>query len=120
MVARSSCTGSLRALHPTCAGLAGLHGFTDGTLTGGVSHGDSASSLASAVSFGGETVLPKSLVQGARSTGKLASERGSAVWRMNLTVSGNATVPERLETRTIATARMLRRAEYIFISRPDL
>jgi hypothetical protein len=35
---------------------------------------------------------------------------------MNLTVSGNATVPERLETRTIATARMLRRAEYIFIS----
>jgi hypothetical protein len=39
---------------------------------------------------------------------------------MKLTVCGNATVPERLETRTIVTARMLRRAEYIFISRPDL
>jgi hypothetical protein len=39
---------------------------------------------------------------------------------MNLTACGNATVPERLDIKTTATARKLRGAEYIFISRPDL
>src|SRR5882762_809887 len=36
MTARSSCTRSLGAWHPIRVKLAGLHGFTDGTLTGGV------------------------------------------------------------------------------------
>jgi hypothetical protein len=37
-----------------------------------------------------------------------------------LTDCGNATVPEKLDIRRTATARKLRGAEYIFISRPDL
>src|SRR5437899_8797981 len=42
MDARYSCTRSLGGLHPGCAGLEGLQGFadgtiTDGTITGGVS-----------------------------------------------------------------------------------
>jgi hypothetical protein len=39
---------------------------------------------------------------------------------MNLTACGNATVPERLDIKKSATARILPGAEYIFFSRPDL
>jgi hypothetical protein len=39
---------------------------------------------------------------------------------MNLAACGNAAVPERLDIRRTATARKLRGAEYISISRPDL
>jgi hypothetical protein len=50
----------------------------------------------------------------------LATGRGAAAWWINLTACGNVTVPERLDIKRRATARMLPRAEYIFFSRPDL
>src|SRR5882762_1141317 len=51
MDARYSCTRSLGGLHPACARLEGLQGFTDGAITdgaitGGMSQGESASPLA--------------------------------------------------------------------------
>src|ERR1700674_3798025 len=120
MAARSSCTGSLRAGHPICPAFAGLQRLTDGTLPGGVSQGEPESAVAARPASGTESAPPASPVQGARSTGRLASGRGSAALRMNLTACGNATVPERLEIKSKTTAGMLRGAEYIFFSRPDL
>src|SRR5882762_88721 len=119
ILAKSSCTRSLGAGHPVCAGLAGLHGFTDGTLTGGASQGELRSPFAMVAACGAGTTLPGSLVH-ARPSGKLARGRGSAAWPMKLTACGSATVPERLDAKRTATARKLRGAEYIFLSRPDL
>src|SRR5712691_4930692 len=120
MAGRSSCTRSLGAWHPICAGLEALHGFTDGTFTG-VLQGELRSLLAAVVACGAVTALPESLAQGARPTSMLASGRGSAARRMNLTACGNATVPERLDMiKRRVTAGMFLRAEYISISRPDL
>ena len=113
MATSSSCTRSLGASHPLCPGLPGSHGFTAGTLTGGVSHGAPASLLAVAAAYGAATALPESGEQGALPTGMLESGRGSAALRMNLTACGNATVPERLDTISKATARVLLEAEYI-------
>src|SRR6266699_4397749 len=130
LVARSSCTRSLRASHPVCAKPVGLHGFADGTLIGGASHvgvslrsapsGDEAESPVAAVAAFESTALLESFVHGARPIVRLASGRGSAARRMNFTACGNAAVPEKHNTKGSATARILRRAEYIFVSRPDL
>src|SRR6266478_2536174 len=120
MVARSSCTRSLGAWHAICAGFEALHGFTDDTFTGGVSQDEPRSLPAAVAACGAGTALPESLVQGARPTSMLASGRGSAARRMNLTACGNATVPERLDIIRRTTARMFLGAEYIFLSRPDL
>src|SRR6266550_9361108 len=120
MVARSSCTRSLGAWHPICAGLEALHGFTDGTFTDGVSQGEPRSLPAAVAACGAGTALPESLVQGARPTSRLASGRGSAARRMSLTACGNATVPEKLDIIRRTRARMFLGAEYIFLSRPDL
>jgi len=108
----------------------GLHGFADGTLIGGASHvgvslrsapsGDEAESPVAAVAAFESTALLESFVHGARPIVRLASGRGSAARRMNFTACGNAAVPEKHNTKGSATARILRRAEYIFISRPDL
>ena len=97
--------------------LAGLHGFTDGPLTGGVSQRALTSPVAA---YEAETALPESPVQGARPRGRLASGRGSAACRMNLTACGNAGVAERHDIKKRATAGMLLEAEYIFLSRPNL
>jgi len=98
-----------------------LQRFTDGTFNGGVSQREFTSPVDGVAAYGAETALPESPMQGARPTGKLASGRGSAARRMNLTVCGNTTVPERLDIiKRRTTARMFLRAEYIFLSRPDL
>ncbi len=100
--------------------LAGLHGFTDGPLTGGVSQRALTSPVAAVAAYEAETALPESPVQGARPRGRLASGRGSAACRMNLTACGNAGVAERHDIKKRATAGMLLEAEYIFLSRPNL
>src|SRR5260370_40448273 len=110
MATSSSCTRSLGASHPVCPGLAGLHGLTVGTLTGGVSHAAPASLLTAVAAYGAATALPESREQGALPTGMLESGRGSAAFRMNLAACGNAAVPERLDTISKATARTLLRA----------
>ncbi len=120
MVVNPSCTRSLGVGHPMGVKLAGLHGFTDGPLTGGVSQGALTSPVAGVAAYEAETALPESPVQGARPRGRLASGRGSAACRMNLTACGNASVAERHDIKKRATAGMLLEAEYIFLSRPNL
>src|SRR5437016_3884900 len=120
IAARSSCTRSLGALQPTCARLAGLHGFTGGALAGGVSQDGFMSPDAGVDASGAERALPDSLVHGALPRGRLASSGGSAARRMKLTPCGDATLPERHDRMGRATARMLRGAEYISFSPPDL
>jgi hypothetical protein len=125
MDSRYSCTRSLGGLHPASAGLEGLQGFTDGAIidgaiTGCVSQGESASLLAVVAAYEMTAGLSKSLMQGAPPADTLASGGGSLAWRMNLAACGNAVVPEKLEMKNSATARMLRWAEYITFSRPDL
>jgi hypothetical protein len=79
----------------------------DGAITGGVSQGESASLLAVAAGYGVTGGLSEGLMQGALPADKLASG-GSAAWRMNLVVCGNAVVPEKLEMKNSATAIVLR------------
>src|SRR6266481_6573535 len=124
MDSRYSCTRSLGELQPACAGLEGLQGLSDGAITedvitGGVSQGESASLLAAAAGYGVTGGLSERLMQGALSTAALASGGASAALRINLAACGNAVVPEKLEIKSSATARMLRWAEYITFSRPD-
>ena len=66
MLANSSCTRSLGALHPVCDGLEGSHGFTVGPLNGGVSQRELTSSVAGVAAFGTAAVFAGSLVHGAR------------------------------------------------------
>src|SRR5882724_7829485 len=125
MDARCSCAKSLGGLHPGCAGPEGLQGFadgtiSDGTITGGVSQRESASLLPAAAAYRVTGTLPESLMQGTGPPGTLASGRGSAGWRMNLTACGNAAVPGKVEIKNSVTARILRWAEDITFSRPDL
>src|SRR5213594_4555193 len=99
MATKSSCTRSLGASHPTCHGLAaaGLHGFTGGTLTDGVSHGALGSLVTEVAGYAATTALAEPIVQGARPEDMLANGRGSAARRMNLTPCENVSVPERLD-----------------------
>jgi hypothetical protein len=125
MDSRYSCTRSLGGLHPACAGLEGLQGLTDGaiidgTITGDVSQGESASLLVVAAGYGVTGSLSEGLMQGALPADALASGGGSAALRINLAACGNAVIPEKLEMKNSATARMLRWAEYITFSRPDV
>src|SRR6267143_1092252 len=76
ILAKSSCTRSLGTGHPVFAGLAGLHGFTDGTLTGGA-HGELRSPFAMVAAFGAAAALPGSLMHGARPRGMLGRGGGS-------------------------------------------
>jgi len=115
---------SLGELQPACAGLEGLQGLTDGAIIGGaitsgVSQGESASLLAAAAGYGVTGGLSERLMQGALPADKLASGGGSATLRISLAACGNAVVPEKLEIKSSATARMLLWA-YITFSRPDL
>jgi len=116
---------SLGELQPACAGLEGLQGLTDGAIIGGaitsgVSQGESASLLAAAAGYGVTGGLSERLMQGALpAADTLASGGGSAALRISLAACGNAVVPEKLEIKSSATARMLLWA-YITFSRPDL
>jgi len=94
--------------------------ITEDVITGGESQGASASLLAAAAGYGVTGGLSERLMQGALSTAALASGGASAALRINLAACGNAVVPEKLEIKSSATARMLRWAEYITFSRPDL
>src|SRR5258708_15860395 len=120
MLARSSCTASLGAGQPLCAGPAGPQGFTDGALPGGVAHGESRPPLAAVAAFESAAALRGSLVHGARLRVMFARGKGFAAWRMNFTACGNAAVPQRFDIKKTAMAGMLRVTEYIFFSRPDL
>jgi len=116
---------SLGELQPACAGLEGLQGLTDDTIIGGaimsgVSQGESASLLAAAAGYGVTGGLSEGFMQGALpAADTLASGGGSAALRISLAACGNAVVPEKLEIKSSATARMLLWA-YITFSRPDL
>jgi hypothetical protein len=107
-------------MHPLLDGLEELHGFTVGTIMGGVSHGEPRSSDVRVVARAAPASLSETPEQVAGNIRTVAKRTGSASVRTNLASCARASPPEKLNAKSSTTARILPVAEHIFFSRPDL